>query len=125
VQDFRRLIVWQKARVLAKDVSIAVGTFPRGQSGELRSQCRRAASSIAANIAEGCGKSSSAEFIRYLDISAGSTRELENHLIAAIDLELIDRSVYERLIAQVIEVRKMLLGLIRAIRNQPPKEKRD
>jgi four helix bundle protein len=88
----------------------------------LRSQILRAASSISANIAEGCGKRTTREFSRFIDIATGSRHELENHLIAARDLAVITGEQFVELDALVVEVRRMLIGLFKALRRQSPKQ---
>lgn len=79
----------------------------------LRSQIIRAAMSVPANIVEGSGQKSSREFSRFLVIAINSTTELEYHLISARDLHVADGSEVLTLLSQVIEVRKMLYGLLR------------
>ena len=73
----------------------------------------RAAMSVPTNIVEGCSQQSTREFSRFLRISLNSTSELEYHLLAARDLEVIRASDSLTLISQAIEVRKMLYGLLR------------
>jgi four helix bundle protein len=72
---------------------------------------RRAAASIAANLAEGCGRESDSDFRRFVQIASGSACEVEYHLLLAHDLGLSDKSVYELLDGQVNEVKRMLVGL--------------
>jgi S23 ribosomal protein. len=69
--------------------------------------------SVPANIVEGCGQKSSREFSRFLRIALNSTTELEYHLIIARDLRIVADSNSLSLITLVIEVRKMLYGLLR------------
>lgn len=69
--------------------------------------------SISANIAEGSGKGSDKELVRFLRIALGSTSELENHLIIARDTSVLTKSDFDSLTARIIEVRKMLYGLVR------------
>lgn len=73
---------------------------------------RRAALAIATNIAEGCGKSSRAETIRYLDIAAGSAAETEHHLEVARDVGAIESKLCEGLLDRVASIRRMLRALI-------------
>ncbi len=73
---------------------------------------RRCAASIAANIAEGCGKRSNGEFQRFLTIAAGSASELEYHFLLAKDLGLLATVEYENLNSAVLEVKRMLASLI-------------
>ena len=87
----------------------------------ITAQLSRAALSISANIAEGCGKSSRAETIRYLEIAAGSAAETEHHLQMAIDVGLLDASHARDLIAKVGSIRKMLRSLVKRL---PPQSER-
>ena len=80
MRDFRELAVWQKAHHLTLAVYSASSSFPRNEIYALVSQLRRAASSIAANIAEGCGRGTDAEFARFRQIAMGSASETEYHL---------------------------------------------
>lgn len=71
--------------------------------------------SISANIAEGAARASRADFARFVTIAAGSTSETEHHLMVACDLGLIEVSIASRLTDRIVEVRRMLFGLHRAL----------
>jgi four helix bundle protein len=77
VRDFRKLQVWQKSHQLALDIYRLTIDFPKSEQFGLTRQMRRAAVSIPANIAEGCGRETEREFQRFLHIAAGSANELE------------------------------------------------
>jgi four helix bundle protein len=121
MQDFKRLVVWHKAHALFLAVHRALGTGSTKGAFGLRAQTLKAAASISANIAEGCGKASTREFLRFLDVSIGSARELENHLIVARDVQVIPPDTFFALNDQVREVQRMLVGLINALKAQPPR----
>ena len=116
MKDFRGLQVWHKAHQLSLEAYRATATFPRDELFGLTRQIRRSATSIAANIAEGCGRGGNAELARFLQISMGSATEFEYHLLLARDLEFLSSSDYERLNVQVTEVKRMLASLIQKIR---------
>ncbi len=78
-------------------------------------QMRRAAASVAANIAEGCGRSSDGDFHRLLNIAMGSAVELEYFLLLSRDLGLVGAEPYEVTNAQLVEVQRMLASLIRKV----------
>jgi four helix bundle protein len=78
-----------------------------------------AAESIAFNIVEGCGSTSSKEFARFLDISIKSTCELEYQLQLATDSGLLSRRVWSPLSAETVEIRRMLCGLRRKVLHAP------
>jgi four helix bundle protein len=117
VTDFKKLKVWQKAHVLAMDVHRVAGEIRGAQHASLRSQMTRAAMSVPTNIVEGCGQQSTREYARFLRIALNSTTELEYHLLAARDLEAVGTDCLT-LISQLIEVRKMLYGLLRYLRSR-------
>jgi four helix bundle protein len=115
MHDFRRLHVWQMARDLAAKVERLAGTFPRHDQGLVANQLRRSTISISANIAEGCGKDSPKELIRFLQIAAGSVAETENHLLIATDLGYIHPKTGDALVAQTVKIRRMLYRLKQSI----------
>jgi four helix bundle protein len=88
LKDFKDLKVWQKAHQLTILVYDALRHFPKDEIYGLASQLRRAAVSIGANIAEGCGRRSDGELVRFLQIARGSTAEVEHHLVAGAGPEV-------------------------------------
>ena len=110
--DFNKLKVWHKAHVMAMDVHRLAGQIRGAKHASLRSQMTRAAMSVPTNIVEGCNQQSIREYSRFLRIALNSTTELEYHLLASRDLAAIHEGSLT-LITQVIEVRKMLYGLLR------------
>jgi four helix bundle protein len=121
VGDFRRLKVWDKAHRLTLDVYRAVAPFPREEMYGLTSQLKRSASSIPANIAEGCGRNRDSELARFLEIAMGSTSELDYHLLLARDLGFLPTDTHERLAIETKEVHTMLFALIPKLRSNSPK----
>jgi len=111
--DFTKLAVWQKAHAVALAIYRETAHWPKHELFGLTSQSRRAAFSIPANIAEGCGKNSDAELARHSRTSLGSASELSYYVMLAHDLSYSDRSVCDELQAQVSEVRRMLASLER------------
>jgi four helix bundle protein len=116
MRDFRKLIVWQKAHRLTLEIHSAVRAFPPRSYGGLANQITRAAASIPATLAEGCGKSTDGELARFTDMSLASAKELENHLILARDLNALDSATYDALDGHLDEVRRMLFAFSRAVR---------
>jgi four helix bundle protein len=106
---FRKLSVWRRAHALALQVHEATERNYQGRFWSLIDQMRRSASSVASNIAEGSGQTTSAQFARYLTIALGSLRELDFHVLLARDLGVLPQSDCVRLDARVDQVSRMLV----------------
>ena len=110
MHNYKDLIVWQKARVLVKDIYNIIEIFPDDEKFGLNSQIKRASISIVSNIAEGAGRSSDKDFIRFLDIANGSSFEVETQLYLAFDLGFIKEEVLINLLEKITEVQKLIYG---------------
>jgi four helix bundle protein len=120
--DFKKLLVWQKAHALAIHTHrVATGTR-RSHLAALRGQLVRAAMSIPANIVEGRRQESERDFARFLRYALNSGCELEYHLIVANDIGAISEAEASSLTNEVIEVRRMLHGLIVKLSPKRPPE---
>ena len=117
MQNFRNLQVWRSAHTLVLSVYRITRAFPREEQFTLVSQIRRAAISVPANIAEGCGRGSDRDFARHLQIAVGSADELDYHLLLATDLCFISSGEHQLLLRELVEVRKMLTGLVRRLKS--------
>jgi four helix bundle protein len=117
MKDFRQLKVWEKAHTLTLEIYKATVSFPSDERFGLTSQMRRCSSSIGANIAEGCGRSTDGDFCRFLEIAMGSVTELDYHLLLAPDLGYLNARGYELLQPRVFEVKSMLAPFIRKVSN--------
>jgi len=115
VKDFHELKVWQKAHELTLSVYRVTKDFPREELYGLTSQIRRASASIAANLAEGCGRNGDAEFARYCSIAMGSASDVEYHLLLARDLKLLKPGEYEELAPRATELKRMLTALLQKL----------
>lgn len=115
MKDFKTLAVWKKAHELTLEVYGVTKNLPRDEMYGLTSQMRRASSSIGANIAEGCGKKTDADFARYLQNAFGSASELEYLLLLAFDLGFLKKADHERLSSTTVDVKKMLAAFIRKL----------
>ncbi|HRN49901.1 MAG TPA: four helix bundle protein [Anaerolineales bacterium] len=124
MKDFRNLQVWQKAHHLVLAVYRITTGLPKHELYGMTSQLRRAASSIPANIAEGCGRSGDAEFARFLLISMGSASELKYHLLLAKDLKYITEADFSELDNLANEVQKMITALHKRIKSSKPQANR-
>ena len=112
MRDFRSLKAWQKAHEMALRIYKTTQPFPREELYGLVSQLPRGASSVPANIAEGCGADGNREFARFLNIALRSASETEYHLLLARDLGYLDLETHESLNNQITEVKRMLTGLV-------------
>jgi four helix bundle protein len=110
---YRNLEVWQKSRALTSSVYMLTRAFPRSEMFGLTSQMRRASISVISNIAEGHGRKSIDDTIRFLVIARGSLLELEAQAVVAIDLDYLDPGNGEALVERVLETVRLLNGLIR------------
>ena len=116
MKDFRSLKVWEKAHALTLAIYKSTERFPKQELHSLTNQIQRAAVSIPANIAEGCGKDSDAELKRYFSIAMGSAGELEYLLLLAHDLGYLQASVYQSIQSNLVETRKMLNVFIQTLK---------
>ncbi len=116
MQDFRKLIVWNKAQEFTVGIYKATQSFPESEKFGLIAQMRSASCSMGANIAEGCGRGSNKEFLRYLHIAIGSAFEVENFILLAGRLEYMDDVEMLLMAEDLIEIKKMLSSLMRKVK---------
>ncbi len=118
VVSYRDLLVWQAAVELAVACYSNTSSFPRSEEFGLTSQIRRAATSIAANIAEGNGRESTGVYVQFLRVSQGSLKELETHIIVAMKVGLMKENAAAGLLNRAEEIGKMLRALIRTLQKR-------
>ncbi len=116
MRNFKDLLVWERAHALTLELYQATRAFPKEELYGITSQIRRAAASIGANLAEGCGRRTDGDFGRFLLIAMGSASELSYHLLLTRDLKLLKETDYVRVDSQLAEVRKMLTSLTLKVR---------
>jgi four helix bundle protein len=116
ISGCRDLVVWQRGMDLAVLCYRVTESFPQSERFGLTLQLRKSAGSVPANIAEGRGRRSTAEFIRFLNISYGSLTELETHVLRASRLGFCTMDEAESVIVHSAEVGRMLNGLIGSLR---------
>ena len=107
--------MWKKAHALTLHLYKISRRFPRDEVYGLTAQLRRAAASIGANLAEGCGRHTDNEMSRFLKITLGSASELDYHLLLARDLEWLASEDYEYAEKELIRIRKMLRAFLTTI----------
>jgi four helix bundle protein len=108
MHNFKELIVWKDAMKLAKSIYLICQEFPGDERFGLITQIKRSAVSVPSNIAEGAGRNSDKEFLRFLSISTGSLFELETQLLLAADLGFINLDNVNTLLDDVAYLQKKL-----------------
>jgi len=118
MRNYRDLQVWGKAHNLTLELYKVSRGFPREEIYGITSQLRRAAASIGANLAEGCGRRKSSELARFVRIAMGSASELDYHLLLSRDLGFMSADEFANASAKLIEVRKMLTSFSNSVEEQ-------
>src|SRR5579859_1225044 len=111
-QSYRDLIAWQKAREFAREIYTLTNSFPKNEMFGMTMQLRRAAVSIASNIAEGKARYSNRDFIHFLRTSRGSLAEAETQLILSVDFGFVRAEQVDALLQKADELSRILAGLI-------------
>ena len=122
-QDYRDLVVWQKAIDLTLCIYRITRVFPKDEMYGLISQMRRASVSVASNIAEGRGRLNSADFRQFLGLAQGSTYELQTQLIVAKGLDMASEAAIGEAESLSNEVSKMLTSFIHTLNSAAGKRK--
>ncbi|MEJ5102889.1 four helix bundle protein [Chryseobacterium sp. MYb328] len=113
--NFKELLVWQKSIDFVTDIYKITDAFPKNEVYGLTSQIRRAAVSIPSNIAEGNSRRSKPDYLQFLKISRGSCAEVETQLVISKNLIFFSEEDYLKLNQEIIEITKMLNGLINSL----------
>jgi len=117
MKDYKKIKVWGKSHILVKELYFATSKYPREELFGITPQMRRAVASIPTNIAEGCGRSSDADFRRFLQIAFGSANEVEYLILLSYELNYIEEDQFVEYTNKIIEIKKMLAGIIKKITN--------
>ena len=115
IHDFKDLKIWQKGMDIAEKCYFLTKLFPKDELYGMIQQIRRSAASIPANIAEGYGRRSTPEYIRFLNIAQGSINELETHLILSARVGLCNQKDVESIIFLLREESRMIIALIKRL----------
>jgi four helix bundle protein len=118
MRNYQDLQVWTKAHALTLKLYQLSRAFPREEIYGVTSQMRRAATSIGANLAEGCGRRTSNELARFVRIAMGSASELDYHLLLCHDLGFLKAEDFRKTSKDLTEVRKMMTSFLRSIEEQ-------
>ena len=115
--NFKELLVWQKSIDFVTEIYKITEHFPKYEMYGLTSQIRRASVSVPSNIAEGNSRRSKPDYLQFLKISRGSCAEVETQLLISKNLQFINETQYLKLNQNIIEISKMLNGLINPLNN--------
>ena len=118
MQSFHEVKVWDKAHQLAVHLHRITAGFPEVERLGLQRQMRKAAVAVPSKIAEGCGRPSEREFLRYLESAKCSANDLEYKILLAHELELLQGEDHLALQNGITEVQKMLYGFIKTVRGR-------
>ena len=116
MQDYKKLKVWKLSHNLVINLYKITSSFPANERFSLVSQIKRAAISIPANIAEGCGRGSNNDLARFIKISLGSAFELEYFIFLSVELKFITSENSENILSKIIEIKQMLSSLLKKIK---------
>lgn len=116
-KNFEEIEAWRKTRLLAREVHAMTKEGDFAKDFGLRNQIRRASVSVMADIAEGCERNGTGEFIQFLSIAKGFVGEVRAHLYVAYDQDYMDKQTLDRLIVDTEEVGKKIGGLMDYVRN--------
>lgn len=121
IKRYKDLLVWQKSMKLVTLVYEKSKSFPKEDTYGLTSQIRRCAVSIPSNIAEGYGRRTSGDYIRFLRMASGSLYELQTQMEIAKKLCYLPVSEFQNVEADSVEIEKMLSSMISKILNTADK----
>jgi len=111
----KRLVAWQKAVELVTEIYKMTEGFPKKEEFGITSQLRRAAISVPSNIAEGLTRKTKKDKLHFLNIAQASLSEIDTQIEISLRLGYVSQQVYEDVEIRVVEVEKLLSGLIRSI----------
>ena len=117
MRNFKELKIWQKGIEIALDTYKLIDTFPKSEKYSLAQQASKSAVSIPSNIAEGSSRSSSKDYSRFLEISLGSSFELETQLLIAKAENFGDEELLLSILSKIDEEQKMIMAFIKKLNN--------
>jgi four helix bundle protein len=112
LKNYKELNVWQKAYKLCLHIYKVTKRFPKDEMYGLTSQIRRSAVSIPSNIAEGYGRKTTLEYVRFLYIAYGSVCELETQTMISCDLGYVGKERFQEIRQEIGDVERMLKAMI-------------
>lgn len=118
MSNFKKLLIWQKSMSLITKIYISTNNFPKEEAFGLTSQIRRSSISIPSNIAEGFGRESNRDFLRFLNISIGSLFEMQTQLEIAKNISYLNEDEFNNLYEDSREVERMLVSFINKLKER-------
>ena len=118
MKTFRDLLIWQKSMTLITKIYQSTNLFPKEEIFGLTSQIRRSAVSIPSNIAEGYGRESKQDFLRFLNISIGSLFELQTQLEIAKNISYLNENEFNNIFEDSREIERMLVSFIKKLKER-------
>ncbi|KIA94003.1 four helix bundle protein [Flavobacterium sp. KMS] len=118
MSNFKKLLIWQKSMSLITKIYISTNNFPKEEVFGLTSQIRRSSISIPSNIAEGFGRESNKDFLRFLNISIGSLFEMQTQLEIAKNIAYLNEDEFNNLYEDSREVERMLVSFINKLKER-------
>ena len=115
IKTYRDLIVWQKAMQLVSNIYFETKEFPKDEQFGITSQLRRCSISIPSNIAEGYGRFSTKDYLRFLKVARGSLFEFQTQIEICKNLSYLSPDQFKKLNEQSREIERMLSALIKSI----------
>lgn len=119
IKNYKDLKVWQKSRLLVKEIYCLTKSFPKEEQFGLTSQIRRASVSVPSNIAEGHSRTSTKDYIQFVSIAIGSLAEVETQLLLACDLGFITEAESNNSFSLIHEIQRMLHALRKSLKPIP------
>lgn len=118
IKSYRDLVAWQKAMDLVTEVYRLTASFPGIERFGLVAQPRRAAVSVPSNIAEGYGRGTTADYLRFLRAARGSLYEIDTQMLLSVRLGLLAQTDYDRTLERINECGRILAALIRSLEDR-------
>ena len=118
MSTFRNLLIWQKSMDLVTKIYSSTQQFPKEEVFGLTSQIRRSAISIPSNIAEGYGRDSNKEYLRFLNISISSLFEMQTQIEIAKNINYINETDFNKIYEDSREIERMLTSFIKKIKER-------
>jgi four helix bundle protein len=120
IRDYKKILAWQEAHALAKEVYWMTAGFPAAEQYGLTSQLRRSALSVPTNIVEGSSRATNRDYAHFLNIAWASLKEVEYLLLFAADMGFLPSDSQAVLQASIDSCCSRLAGLTRSVRKEIP-----